>query len=215
MRESKMKKALILVGIIIVGLAFCGLVFTFFLKAVDGKEITRGDYVITVSAKGKEIRIVKYNGDDEVVNIPKRMFMIPVVGIGDSAFRDNSQIKKVVFPATLRTIRSNAFNNCTALEDVVFNGELYWIYDHAFFNCCSLKELNIPYSNQLRVEESAFESCTDLESVNFNNGNVGLETYAFYDCEKLEVVQGVDGEMAAASDAFDNTAFLNTYAFGI
>ena len=209
MRESKKKKGLIKIGIALFAAAFCILGYFVFIKAMDGKEITRGDYVVSISAKNRKVSIIGYNGDDEKVVIPKRMFLLPVTTISDSAFEDNQSIKEVDFPSTILAIGPNAFNNCTALEKVKFSGELNWIYDHAFFNCSSIKELSLPCSHDLQIEESAFESCISLESVNFNNGNVGMSTYAFYDCEKLETVQGTDGEIYATSDAFDNTAFLN------
>ena len=211
MKKTKRKKGMIIIGIILLVFVVCILGFNIFIKAMDGKEITRGDYVVSVSSKWKNVTIVRYNGDDEIVSIPEKIMMLPVVAIDESAFRDNKQIRKVVFPTTLRTIKANAFNNCTALEDVEINGELYWIYEYAFFNCCSIKELNIPYSHELIVDKSAFESCTGLESVNLNDGKVSLGTYAFYDCEKLKTVQGVDGGIEVASDAFDNTAFLNNH----
>lgn len=234
-KDRRVKRVLVITGVVIAAFVFCCLVFNITIKAIDGKEIAWGDYVISVSANSRPVyfvkhnkegektiipkkmiflpgvNVVKYDGNDEKVVIPKRMLFLPVTSIEEAAFEDNKSIKEVVFPSTLRAVGANAFNNCTALENVEFNGELNWIYEYAFFNCCSIKELSLPCSRQLEIEASAFESCTGLESVNFNDGNVSLGTYAFYDCEKLETVQGVDGEITAASDAFDNTAYLNNY----
>ena len=235
MRESKKEKRLLIIGSILLAFVACIFGFIIFIKTVDGKEITKGDYVVSITAKGKPVdlvwnkkngekiyilsdlfylpslEIVSYNGDDEKVVIPKRFFLIPVVSISDSAFKNNGSIKEVVIPSTVRAICSMAFCNCTALEEVKIKGELYYIKDYAFYSCSSITELNIPYSHYLNIGKSAFENCSSLETVNFNNGNVGIGTNGFYDCCKLETVQGLEGDMAVTSDAFDNTALLENY----
>lgn len=64
------------------------------------------------------VTITKYNGTDERVAIPSTIDGAPVSAVGESAFRENKTVKKVVIPDGVRYIGTYAFLNCSSLEEV-------------------------------------------------------------------------------------------------
>lgn len=98
--------------------------------------------------------------------------------IYQAAFRNNTKIKTITLPDSIKVIRSKAFENCIALESINLPASLEWIGDgdgpggygantgKATFNGCSnLKEIIIPdsltsvdFPDYLPV----FEGCSSL-----------------------------------------------------
>lgn len=172
----------------------------------DGRVVASGDYEYSISINGGSARVIKYNGDDEVVKIPNRFMFMKVIAMNEEAFSDNDNLQEITIPSSVREIEANAFRNCTALQKVNFTGRIGYIHEYAFFNCSSLQTLELPYSDKIVIiEESAFESCSSLKSVDFRNSQVYVDTYAFYDCDSLENVYGAS-RLSSSYDAFDNTA---------
>jgi hypothetical protein len=98
--------------------------------------------------------------------------------IDGEAFRNNTNIKTITLPDSIKNIRSRAFENCIALESINFPASLEWIGDgggpgsygsntgKATFNGCSnLKEIIIPDSlTSVDFPDylSVFEGCSSL-----------------------------------------------------
>jgi hypothetical protein len=91
---------------------------------------------------------------------------MPVVAVGELAFRNNSQIESIVLPESLQTIGSSAFAYCENLEAVIFKGNLTQINNSAFRYCKSLEEITLPASVNV-IAESAFSHCTNLTKIHF------------------------------------------------
>ena len=72
--------------------------------------ISDSDFVI------KDGVLLQYSGTDTDVVIPD-----DVTEIGDSAFKNNTNIKKVTFSKNIKKINQSAFYSCTNLETVIFN----------------------------------------------------------------------------------------------
>lgn len=160
--------------------------------------------------------ISKYNGSAETVTIPSTINGIKVGVIGDSAFKGNTKIKKVVLPDTVIDIQCYAFQNCTNLESINTPDSLRIVRSSAFENCTSLKAFNfnkieivgwyilkscksitdIYVSGTLkRVGIGSFEQCTNLRTLTFAEGveiidaYVGLDTPAL---EKITIAESVE-----------------------
>lgn len=60
----------------------------------------------------------------EVMWVPDSLMGFDVIAIGEGAFKSpkNSELKKVFFPKTLRTIGKDVFEGCEALEDIYYQG---------------------------------------------------------------------------------------------
>ena len=64
------------------------------------------------------IVITRYAGEANTVIVPDTIAEKPVTVIGAVAFQFNEDIKKVVLPATIKTVRAEAFMKCKNLETI-------------------------------------------------------------------------------------------------
>ena len=166
-------------------------------RAVEAGGVTVGYYVSGIGTV-----------DDKDLVIPNRHKGLPVTGIDDYAFYENSEITSVTVSGEITEIGDSAFYNCENLKSVVLNstisdmGELSFahclklesvtignkveeISYYAFFECESLKEVTIP-ANVKSIGESAFAFCTSLKKVTFNEGLEYIGDCAFGGCTTLE-----------------------------
>jgi len=64
------------------------------------------------------IVISRYAGEAEEVIVPAVINNKPVTVIGEGAFQFNEDVKKIVLPETIKTVRRDAFMKCKALETI-------------------------------------------------------------------------------------------------
>lgn len=88
-----------------------------------------------------------------------------------------SEIKKIVFPATLNTIGKYAFCGCKSLESVVFPDGLSVVGTKAFYGCSRLVELRLPASLE-RIEEQAFYYVREGQDATGSTEGVTVYCYA-------------------------------------
>ena len=87
-----------------------------------------------------------------------------IIGIYDNAFKDQTIIRKVTFPASIIGIGNSAFEGCTLLTTAIFETtKPLSIGSKAFKGCTQLVGIRIPTSTTT-IGEDAFMNC------NVNNG---------------------------------------------
>ena len=116
--------------------------------------ISDSDFVI------KDGVLLQYSGTDTDVVIPD-----DVTEIGDSAFKNNTNIKKVTFSKNIKKINQSAFYSCTNLETVIFNNLISSIGNSAFYGCTKLSGVLKISENTRSVGNYSFANCTSLTSV--------------------------------------------------
>ena len=82
--------------------------------APESSSSTYGDFEYEIN--NGDIEITKYNGSSANVTIPDTINGDTVTIIGDSAFRDCSNLQTVKFPNKLETVGKYAFSNCVKLK---------------------------------------------------------------------------------------------------
>ena len=151
---------------------------------------------------------VGYNEGDpalgtDVLVIPTDM---NIMYIGEDAFKDNDNIRRIVIPASVTQIQETAFENCTALEEVYFvstqsrvtyengvkqeNADIDWadlsmVYQRAFYNCKNLKKLDLSNVKTTTVAHEAFVGCTSLSEIVDMTSIGTAHDMAFYGCTSL------------------------------
>ena len=105
------------------------------------QNATTGDYTYSVSS-GK-ITITKYNGTEEIVEIPAEIDGVPVTRIGTRAFQNCTTIKQLTIPDGVTAINTGAFRGCENLEELYYNCSLTSIGTTPFLNCTALKTIYI------------------------------------------------------------------------
>ena len=142
--------------------------------------------------------ISSYSGSDAEVEIPAVIGEYNTVYIGDGAFADNTDIKKVVIPEGVTEIRGNAFSGCTNLETVVFPETLNYIYMNAFRDCPALKDVVLP-PNVSYVGWAAFQGSG---TGTFTGSSAEYDGHAF-DESSFEKISFADGSILSADNIFD------------
>ncbi len=109
--------------------------------------------------------LLAYNGSDGNVTVPTYSYGIPIVGIGDSAFENNTNLKTVILGDYVTSIGASAFKNCTELTQFV--GQNVTVAgNEAFSGCEKLKTLSI--SAVTSIGESCFYNCQALTALTLN-----------------------------------------------
>lgn len=101
-----------------------------------------------------------------------------------------SDIEKVVFPSTLKRIKTEAFTRCSRLEKICFGAGITSIggYDgsNIFSYCSSLTHIEFP--SQLReIHRGAFQGCRNLHDIKLNDGLDLIDFRAFVNCALEEI----------------------------
>ena len=108
------------------------------------------DYIV----EGKIVVIVGSSDDEEEIIIPEFIDELPVAKIGANSFNELKNLKRVVFPKTLRQIGGYAFAGCEHLTEVSFSEGLDTIEDWAFISC-NIESVDLPTTLRM-IGENAF-----------------------------------------------------------
>ena len=135
------------------------------------QNVTAGDYTYSMSS-GK-ITITKYNGTEEIVEIPAEIDGVPVTRIGTRAFQNCTTIKQLTIPDGVTAINTGAFRGCENLEELYYNCSLTSIGTTPFQNCTSLKTIYFG-ENVSSFARNADNNCygTDVETFVVDENNL-------------------------------------------
>lgn len=169
-------------GVTSLGSALSGANFIETISIADSNLNFRADAAapLLLNVDGTAIRLAYgsvITGDEEEAGT----YRIPdgFTEIGDSAFRGQNAIRKLIIPASVRTIGNNAFRYCFSLEEVVFeeNSELTSIGDYAFANCSNLTTVNLP--NGLQTLNGYAFAYSGLTEITIPRSVTQIDTYVF------------------------------------
>ncbi len=151
--------------------------------------------------------ITSYKGNVSALSIPKTLDGYTVVGIGNSVFQNNKQLRVVVVPDSVTEIGYQAFYNCTNLSQVTLSKNVKTMGTRAFGNCTSLTAIEIPKS--LTDSGGPFEDCSNLRNVTFEKGVTEITNRLFWHCNGIEEVTIPDTVTVIEYAAFYNCSKLS------
>ena len=102
------------------------------IKADTVNIISNNDFEIVAGV------LKKYNGAAIDVTIPET-----VIEIGYRAF-ENTKLRSVICPSSLRIVGSEAFSGCSSLISIKFSNNINRIHDGAFKQCTALTSIILP-----------------------------------------------------------------------
>lgn len=113
-----------------------------------------------------------------------------VVGIHGCA--DKSDLKHLVIPEGVKSIKDNVFSRHSEIVSVSFPKSLEKIGALSFSMCQALQKVSIP-KNVKVIETAAFHGCCKLAEIELNEGLLVVEDYAFAETEiaKLDLPASV------------------------
>ena len=150
---------------------------------------TDGDCIVLT---GKVVSALGY-GQRKVLEIPEEVTyeekVYTVVGIGASAFRNNTIIQEVRLPSTMTYIGKYAFDGCENLQHIHMEEGVRYIGTAAFECCYSLQEVDLPSSVEY-IGDYAFNHCYSVNNEEIVlprnlkrlGENMGTPAHMFYDC---------------------------------
>ena len=106
--------------------------------------------------------------------------------ISKDQFRDNTTVKEIRLPSTVRFIERDAFWGCSSLERINIPEGVKSIKEYAFCRCTSLVSISLP-STLSFINEYAFNGCSALEEVIMPD-TVSIDYSAFKECPSLKRV---------------------------
>lgn len=163
----------------------------YFTYEIESGMITRGQdetvksYELT-SLVGKGIRITGYNGfDTERIVVPKEIDGLPVVTIGEKAFK-NASFSELILPKTIKALLREAFSGCTNLKHIDLPEELAYIKGNCF-QSSGLEEIILPNSLK-EVAYGCFSICKNLTNVILGSNVTKISDDVFHGCSKLKSI---------------------------
>ena len=99
-------------------------------------------------------------------------------------FYDCHNLKSIILPSSVTSIRSSAFSGCSSLTSIVISGSVTSIGYRTFLGCSSLTSIDLPES-VTSIGESAFEGCSSLTSIVISGSVTSIGESAFEDCSSL------------------------------
>lgn len=107
--------------------------------------------------------------------------------IGEEVFANNSNLEKVVVEDGVQIIEAKAFQNCPNLKEVQIADSVTLIGNQLFYNCINLEIVNIPLGLKI-IPAYAFAGCKKLKNINIPEGIEEIRESAFSNCKTVEKI---------------------------
>ena len=120
-----------------------------------------------------------------------------------------AKFTKVIIGDGVDKIGNSAFRNCSNLTSITLPNTVTSIDDYAFGNCSSLASISIPYS-VTEIPESCFHNCSSLTSITIPDGVTKLGEGAFNGCSSLQEFKSKYASADGRCIIFDGV--LNAFA---
>ena len=155
----------------------------------------------------------KYSGNLDVpVSVSYNGRTLPVLSIGDDAFRSCTGLGSVSLPSGLTKIGWNAFNGCTKISKIIIPETVTTIGRSAFEGCTAMSEINIP-DNVTYIQKETFKGCVNLTSVLLPINLSRIDVYAFEGCSQLQSIRIPATTTFIEEGAFSGCEHLETLVF--
>ena len=111
--------------------------------------------------------------------------------IGESAFRESTELTSVNIANSITYIGESAFVDCVSLANVTIGSGVTTISTSAFHGCSNLTNIKIP-DNVSSIAGFSFCGCTKLKSITLGKKVSTISSYAFHGCTGLTDVTSLN-----------------------
>ncbi|HMM06410.1 MAG TPA: leucine-rich repeat domain-containing protein [Clostridiales bacterium] len=125
-----------------------------------------------------------YGKADAIVTVPAFWQKQKVTAVGESLFRGEKQLKKLILAEGIVTSDWWAFGECPNLKEVILPQSFRQIGHRAFSGCTSLERIVLPESIE-KIGEAAFWGCTSLTRISLPPKLERIRNRTFYGCSRL------------------------------
>lgn len=123
-------------------------------------------------------------------------------------YMNGVEIKDLVIPNNVTSIRDYAFNGCCDLTSVTIPNSVTNIGNYAFQNCSSLLSIELP-NNVTSIGINTFENCKKLTTITIGNGIRSIGNHAFTSCIELTDVYCKAKEVPTIDSEVFKGSFIN------
>lgn len=160
----------------------------------------------------KGITLTKlYGKAAATVTIPAYWQKQKVTAVGESLFRGEKQLKKVILAEGIVTCDWWSFGECPNLQEVILPQSFRKIGNRAFSGCASLRRVVLP-GNIEEIGEAAFWGCTSLRSIVLPPKLKEIKNRTFYGCSHLTNIRIPPAVERIEWGAFEYCTSLNRLA---
>ena len=135
-----------------------------------------------------------------------------VTSIGNSAFKDCTNLVQTELPDSLASIGQSAFENCAKLTLTNLPDAVTSIKGWTFANCTNLALTELP-DGILSIEQYAFSGCTELALTKLPDSLTSIGNYTFNSCIKLAITEIPATLNSIGDNGFGNCRSLHELAF--
>jgi len=183
---------------------------------------------LTYTKNAKGVTVTGYTGDATVISIPKSIEGLPVVAIGDGAFRDLTALQALVIPESVTSVGKEILAGCKSLlaletpvmgkngEGDCFLGTLFGaerFEDNPLDIPASLAHLRLT-GDMTVLPAYALYDCNDLVTLSLPSSLERLEKFSITKCASLEVIEGLEGLTFVGEHALSYCTSLTKISFG-
>lgn len=149
----------------------------------------------------------------EATNLKSVTILSDLDYIGNSAFRDCSNLQVLNITGKVTKIDDYAFYGCNALQEFSIANGIEIIGSWAFENCASLVNVTIP-STVISIGESAFSGCTGIKKINIPASITVINKWTFLNCTSLTDIIIPDEVTQILEGSFTNCYNLKNITIG-
>jgi len=178
------------------------------------KIFTSGYYEYSFDIEGADggVAIVKYFGNDTILEVPDTLGSYPVKAIGYCAFAGNDCISSVTLPKSMTIIASGAFFGCEELESLILPDSLIRIESKAFTRCNNLTYLTLPNSLQ-SIGTNPFSYTPVTIEISPNNRHFSLSGGVLYEEQSKTLISYPYGSLITSYTIPNGTLSIGNDAF--
>lgn len=182
------------------------------------KEVSNYNGILYSVIDNSYIMITGYNGENPEVIIPSSINKLPVVGIEDVAFENNTIITSLKIPSSVLTIGAAILKGCTNIQSVkIDNAYAFRSYNNSDSKDVNLfgkefisskldnlivnsnKDVTLHFRNiqsvksieilgNITLDYNAFENCNNLTNITLSSDIKQINNWAFGNCSSLKNV---------------------------
>ncbi len=153
-----------------------------------------------------------------VFEVPAEIEGIPVVSIGQYAFKSCTSLTNIILPESITRIERFAFQGCSSLTDITIPNSVESIGEAAFGYCTSLRTVTLPSNNKFKyINVRLFNGCNQLRSIEIPGAVASIGHEAFKSCSNLASVTFLDYEYLNGNNELvietSQLGYIGSFAF--
>lgn len=128
-------------------------------------------------------------------------------------YSNNKEIKELVIPNTVTTIKPFAFIGFKGLNSVTFPNSIVSIGSESFADCSGLTSIDLPIS-LIDIGNNTFKGCNSLTSLTIPNDVTAIGNNAFDECNNLSsVISKMEQPCSLPATAFSEESYFKAILY--